>query len=254
MYFYFYQFSKQIFSLKDSASKQTIDIDTRENDNKDDDQEIPLETQPLVQLQSLKPKEFINGNHVTRNGDTSLNANLIDDKKSNHDNKTDIEKPPRINTPKLVRKVSGYFKKCQKLGDIHQHQEINQPPKSILKKDKHVRYERDTTDEAGIDTFYDERNSLSRSYSCRRTSGTDALIRQRNLTQQRSMYLHRLRLRRQSMTYRGAMLNIPRYRLRSSNSCPDIFKNSMTTLAAEELALGKLVRIDWKNNQTIIIA
>ena len=178
----------------------------------------------------------MNGSHVTSNGDKVLNTSLIDVKKSNPDNKTDIEKPPRINTPKLVRKVSGYFKKCQKLGDIHQHQEINQTPKSILKKDKHVRYERDTTDGADVETFYDDR-----SYSCRRTSGTDALIRQRNLTQQRSMYLHRLRLRRQSMTYRGAMLNIPRYRLRSSNSCPDIFKNSMTTLAAEELALGKFL-------------
>ena len=113
-----------------------------------------------------------------------------------------------------------------------------------MKKDKHVRYERNTSDGKDVDTFYDVSNGygrdyLSRSYSCRRSSGTDALIRQRNLTQQRSMYLHRLRLRRQSMTYRGAMLNIPRYRLRSSNSCPDIFRNSMTTLAAEEFGLGK---------------
>ena len=87
-------------------------------------------------------------------------------------------------------------------------------------------------------------NEANRSYSCRRTSGTDALIRRGDHTQQRSMYLHRLRLRRQSMTYRGAMLNIPRYRLRSSNSCPDIFKNSMTTIAAEEFALGKYIKIN----------
>ena len=87
------------------------------------------------------------------------------------------------------------------------------------------------------------RNGVNRSYSCRRTSGTDALIRRGDHTQQRSMYLHRLRLRRQSMTYRGAMLNIPRYRLRSSNSCPDIFKNSMTTIAAEEFAMGKSIKL-----------
>ena len=42
--------------------------------------------------------------------------------------------------------------------------------------------------------------------------------------------LHHLRVRRQSLTYRGAMLNINRYRLRAS-SCPDIYRNSMTTIA-----------------------
>ena len=47
------------------------------------------------------------------------------------------------------------------------------------------------------------------------------------------MYLNHLRVRRQSLTYRGAMLNINRYRLRAS-SCPDIYRNSMTTIAIEE--------------------
>jgi hypothetical protein len=47
------------------------------------------------------------------------------------------------------------------------------------------------------------------------------------------MYLNHLRIRRQSLTYRGAMLNINRYRLRAS-SCPDIYRNSMTTIAIEE--------------------
>ena len=47
------------------------------------------------------------------------------------------------------------------------------------------------------------------------------------------MYLNHLRVRRQSLTYRGAMLNINRYRLRAS-SCPDIYRNSMTTIAQEE--------------------
>lgn len=32
--------------------------------------------------------------------------------------------------------------------------------------------------------------------------------------------------------YRGAVLNLHKYRLRAS-SCPDIFRNSMTTLAKE---------------------
>lgn len=47
-------------------------------------------------------------------------------------------------------------------------------------------------------------------------------------------YLNHLRVRKQSLTYRGAMLSIPRYRLRAS-SCPDIYRNSMTTIAAIEV-------------------
>lgn len=41
-----------------------------------------------------------------------------------------------------------------------------------------------------------------------------------------------IRLHRNSVMYRGAMLNIRKYRLRAS-SCPNIYKNSMTTLARE---------------------
>lgn len=46
-------------------------------------------------------------------------------------------------------------------------------------------------------------------------------------------YLKDLRVHRHSLTYRGAMLNINRYRLRAS-SCPDIYRNSMTTIAMEK--------------------
>uniref|UniRef100_A0A6P7GCK0 Uncharacterized protein LOC114340510 n=1 Tax=Diabrotica virgifera virgifera TaxID=50390 RepID=A0A6P7GCK0_DIAVI len=46
-------------------------------------------------------------------------------------------------------------------------------------------------------------------------------------------YLRDLRIHRLSVTYRGAMLNINRYRLRAS-SCPDIYRNSMTTIAKEK--------------------
>ncbi|KAL0278499.1 UNVERIFIED_CONTAM: hypothetical protein PYX00_000310 [Menopon gallinae] len=45
-------------------------------------------------------------------------------------------------------------------------------------------------------------------------------------------YLRNIRMRRNSVMYRGAMLNIPRYHLRAS-SCPDIYRNSMTTIAKE---------------------
>lgn len=49
-------------------------------------------------------------------------------------------------------------------------------------------------------------------------------------------YLKDLRMHRHSLTYRGAMLNINRYRLRAS-SCPDIYRNSMTTIAKEKSSL-----------------
>ncbi|UYV69590.1 hypothetical protein LAZ67_6004035 [Cordylochernes scorpioides] len=42
-------------------------------------------------------------------------------------------------------------------------------------------------------------------------------------------FLRHIRLQRGSITYRGAMLHIRRYRLRAS-SCPDIYRNSMVTL------------------------
>lgn len=48
-----------------------------------------------------------------------------------------------------------------------------------------------------------------------------------------SSYLKDIRMHRHSLTYRGAMLNINRYRLRAS-SCPDIYRNSMTTIAKEK--------------------
>lgn len=50
-----------------------------------------------------------------------------------------------------------------------------------------------------------------------------------------SAYFKDLRMHRHSLTYRGAMLNINRYRLRAS-SCPDIYRNSMTTIAKEKTA------------------
>ena len=46
-------------------------------------------------------------------------------------------------------------------------------------------------------------------------------------------YLKGLRVKKRSLTYRGAMLNLPRYRLRAS-SCPDIYRNSIITIAREK--------------------
>lgn len=58
-------------------------------------------------------------------------------------------------------------------------------------------------------------------------------------------YLKDMKMHRHSLTYRGAMLNINRYRLRAS-SCPDIYRNSMTTIAKEKIQWGQGVE-DFKN-------
>lgn len=58
-------------------------------------------------------------------------------------------------------------------------------------------------------------------------------------------YLKDLKMHRHSLTYRGAMLNINRYRLRAS-SCPDIYRNSMTTIAKEKVQWGQTVE-EFKN-------
>lgn len=46
-------------------------------------------------------------------------------------------------------------------------------------------------------------------------------------------YFRNMRVHRNSIHYRGAMLNTHRYRLRAS-SCPNIYRNSMTTIARED--------------------
>lgn len=48
-----------------------------------------------------------------------------------------------------------------------------------------------------------------------------------------SHFLKDMRVHRNSIHYRGALLNAPRYRLKAS-SCPNIYRNSMTTIAREK--------------------
>ncbi|XP_036331021.1 uncharacterized protein LOC118742785 [Rhagoletis pomonella] len=54
-----------------------------------------------------------------------------------------------------------------------------------------------------------------------------------NTSIRNSNFLKNMRIHRNSIHYRGAMLNTHRYRLRAS-SCPNIYRNSMTTIAKEE--------------------
>lgn len=72
-------------------------------------------------------------------------------------------------------------------------------------------------------------------------SGPKPKIRRRNTEKANFMrqsslktshYLKNMRIHRNSIHYRGAMLNTHRYRLRAS-SCPNIYRNSMTTIARE---------------------
>ncbi|XP_042240009.1 uncharacterized protein LOC121878082 isoform X2 [Homarus americanus] len=64
--------------------------------------------------------------------------------------------------------------------------------------------------------------------------------------------LRNMRVNRQSMTYRGAMLNIHRYRLRAS-SCPDIYRNSIITLAKsqDEVLMGYVGDQAWSSPMLI---
>lgn len=55
-----------------------------------------------------------------------------------------------------------------------------------------------------------------------------------------SNYLKNMRVHRNSIHYRGALLSTHRYRLKAS-SCPNIYRNSMTTLAKES-------EVSYKNN------
>ena len=89
---------------------------------------------------------------------------------------------------KLKRKVSSLFKT---------------KPRPILKKPQNRTSSIEIEDSENNATKIDMDNA----------EVTENLIPKQNL--------HHLRVRKQSLTYRGAMLSIPRYRLRAS-SCPDI--------------------------------
>lgn len=67
----------------------------------------------------------------------------------------------------------------------------------------------------------------------------------RNIPLRHSHHFQHMRIHRKAMTYRNAMLNTHRYHLKAS-SCPNIYRNSMTTLAKEE------EDVSYNNNNQII--
>lgn len=81
-----------------------------------------------------------------------------------------------------------------------------------------------------------KRERRPKSANCMRNSlKPDLLPRHPSFTTKiDAAYLRNIKVQRGSITYRGAMLNIRRYRLRAS-SCPDIYRNSMVTIAEEKV-------------------
>lgn len=66
----------------------------------------------------------------------------------------------------------------------------------------------------------------------RQLHNNEGIVSIRNLRRHSHHFQH-MRVHRHGMNYRGAMLNTHRYRLKAS-SCPNVYRNSMTTLAKEE--------------------
>jgi hypothetical protein len=72
---------------------------------------------------------------------------------------------------------------------------------------------------------------------------TDSLPWLRRQFSSNTHYFKDIRVHRNSVMYRGASLNLRKYRLRAS-SCPDIYTNSMITLAKDnEQVLHRLYAI-----------
>ena len=61
-----------------------------------------------------------------------------------------------------------------------------------------------------------------------------------------SSHLNHLKIRRQSLAYRRAMLSTAKYSLRASSSCPDIYRNAISgkhSVHPKEVASTKYVHI-----------
>lgn len=94
-------------------------------------------------------------------------------------------------------------------------------PQDFMKKEKKSKSKSDSGHRKNSNTLKPPPTTISRHPSF--TTKIDAA------------YLRNMRIQRGSITYRGAMLNIHRYRLRAS-SCPDIYRNSMVTIAEEKVS------------------
>ena len=122
------------------------------------------------------------------------------------------------NVIKLKRKVSSLFK--------------TKPLRPILKKPLSQKQNGHNITEEETETLSPQQQPhpslLMTADSSRMTTSLVTAPASSSQTQ----YLNHLKVRKKSLTYRGAMLSIPKYRLRAS-SCPDIYWNSMVTIDLE---------------------
>ena len=123
------------------------------------------------------------------------------------------------NVVKLKRKVSSLFK--------------TKPLRPILKKPLSHKQNGHNIAEEETETLSPTQQpnpSLSMTADSSRMTTTSLMTAPASSSQ--TQYLNHLKVRKKSLTYRGAMLSIPKYRLRAS-SCPDIYWNSMVTIDME---------------------
>lgn len=85
-----------------------------------------------------------------------------------------------------------------------------------------------------ITTIPEEPLSATTNNNCKKSTPLLRSISCRAKAQiQPHAYLKNLRFRRNSISHRGAMLNLHKYKMKAS-SCPDLFKNSMATLRSND--------------------
>lgn len=125
-----------------------------------------------------------------------------------------LQNYPNLLTP------SRSFSDSGRLNEIHRHPPIQiQSPLATTTAQQQQQPNSTTSDAAYL--WWLKRNQITPPKNPHKKIATTAA------------YLKDIRVHRLSLTYRGAMLNINRYRLRAS-SCPDIYRNSMTTIAKEK--------------------
>lgn len=67
---------------------------------------------------------------------------------------------------------------------------------------------------------------------------TKALLNKRKNIMQQHAYFRNIRFRKNSMCYKGALLNIHKYKSKAT-SCPDIYRNSMVTIPKDEETVSR---------------
>lgn len=72
---------------------------------------------------------------------------------------------------------------------------------------------------------------------------TKALVNKKKNPLAQHAYLRNMRFRKNSICYKGALLNLHKYKLKAS-SCPDIFRNSMAVLPKDEETVSTLRKIN----------